>query len=140
MAVHAFIAGFLALQLVLVVTCYARDAKFFGWQMFSHGLLYRLTFSGVRSDGTREALPVERVRVLFTDRATRAWLGTPGRYRLFSRGDRFLLDQARRLPMFFCERLGDIGYSRIEVTIEHRRADEPSLRRDAFEAVCRPRA
>ena len=137
LAAHGFILGYLALQLLLVVTCYARDAKFFGWQMFSHGFLYRLAFQGVRGDGAREPLPAERVQALFTDRATRSWLGTAGRYRVFSRGDRFLLTEAQRLPAFFCQRLADLRYDRMEVAIEHRTAADSAMRRDVFSAACR---
>lgn len=136
LAAHVFIVGFLAAQVTLIVTCYAREAKFFGWQMFSHGVLYRLAFHGVRPGGAREPLPTERTKALFLDGATRHWIGTTDRPRVFSRGDRFLLAEVRRLPAFFCGRLADLRYDRVDVEIEYQTPQAQAPIREIFSATC----
>ena len=131
----AFIAGYLLLQAVLIVTCYARPAKFFGWQMFSFATAYRTRFAATGPDGAMQPLPREAYQPWITGRA-RLLITPTDSYRIYNRGQEFLLGQISRVPGFLCGKLAPQGYRAVEVTVEYQDASAPAISRETFRAAC----
>jgi hypothetical protein len=132
---NVFIIGFLAVQLILIVTCYARDPKFFGWQMFSHGLVYRIRVDAVGADGVTRPLEAAVYRTALGRRASHH-LRTAETFHIFTRGKGFFLAEVARLPRYLCGELRAHGYRRIEVTVEHRDVTEAAAARQVFAGAC----
>ena len=132
---NLFIVGFLALQIFLSLQCYGSDAKFFGWQMFSHALVYRIRFYGVDSAGLRKPLPKDEYEHWFKG-SFRFQPLPKDRFEVFSRGREFLLKESARIPAFLCRRLGARGYQRIEVWVEDRDIFEKEMSRQSFQSSC----
>ena len=131
------VASFLLLQLGLILRCYAAEAKFFGWQMFSNATVYRTQLIGVGPDGQEAPLPPERWKPWITHRARRFVEPTDGP-KIASRGHVFLLRVLARVPPFLCSKLGPRGYRRIVVVVEHRDAMEATAMVDTLTASCAP--
>ncbi len=113
---NLFICGFLAAQVLLMTICYTREAKFFGWQMFSYGTGYRLQVFVIDREGAKQPLELAADRNAVGEFFYK-YVRPSDAPRVFSRGTRFLVSEAERLPAFLCRAVP--GYRRVEVTIPH---------------------
>lgn len=129
------IAAYLALQAWFILSCYFRDEKFFGWQMFSGQTVTRTYFYGVDRQGIKTALPESAYRPFF-----QGWAGEffvpEDRARLFGRGEKFFLKEFERIPAFLCEANKDAGYVAIEVSVEYRDIGAETMNFKSFRKVC----
>ena len=131
---NAFIVACVAIQLVLLVSCYWREAKFFGWQMFSRPVVYEIRVETVDAEGVWRRIDPAIYRPRLSGFAHGDL--SPRGQRIFMRGRDFLLGELRRLPEFLCqfEPLG--GPARVELTVVHRDVIERAARRDRFGSAC----
>jgi len=131
-----FILGFLSLQIFLIARCYFTPQKYFGWQMFSDPVLYRVEFYGVDGSGQKKLLSREDYRPWFRGKFPHVYSLPAGRYRTFHRGKEFLIEKFSHYPKFLCGKLKDKGYREIELTVEYREAMEKQMSRKVFQARC----
>lgn len=127
------ILSFLVLQLTLMVRCYTQDANYFGWQMFSYGMLYRINITATTPDGHTDPLDPAAYRQAVGGYFYKFLRPTSG-YRVYGRGQRFLLSEVGRLPKFLCGTLD--SPRRIEVSIEYREPMDADFTRRVYAQDC----
>jgi hypothetical protein len=131
---NAFIVVCVTVQLVLLVSCYWRDAKFFGWQMFSRPLVYEIRVETVAADGVRTRIDPAVYRPRLSGFAHGDL--SPRGQRLFMRGREFLLGELSRLPGYLCRFEPLAAPVRVELTVVHRDVVEPGATRDTYASEC----
>ena len=131
---NAFIVVCVTVQLVLLVSCYWRDAKFFGWQMFSRPLVYEIRVETVTADGVRTRIDPAVYRPRLSGFAHGDL--SPRGQRLFMRGREFLLGELSRLPGYLCRFEPLAAPVRVELTVVHRDVVEPGASRDTYASEC----
>ena len=131
---NAFIVVCVTVQLVLLVSCYWRDAKFFGWQMFSRPVVYEIRVETVALDGQRTGIDPAIYRPRLSGFAHGDL--SPRGQRLFMRGREFLLDELSRLPGYLCRFEPLDSPARVELTVVHRDVLERAAARDTYGSTC----
>ena len=131
---NAFIVVCVAVQLILLVSCYWRDAKFFGWQMFSRPVVYEIRVEAVAATGERTRIDPAMYRPRLSGFAHGDL--SPRGQRLFMRGREFLRDELRRLPGYLCRFEPLDAPARVELTVVHRDVLERAATRDTYGSAC----
>lgn len=135
---NLFILGYLLLQAFLIVRCYFSDEKFFGWQMYSQPLVYRVRFFGTADDGLRKPLEENLYRPWFRGLSTGRFLTPSEKYRVSTRGKKFLLAEMNHVPDFLCRKLQIKGFIKIEIEADYRQAGEAKFNQESFGKECFP--
>ncbi len=134
--INLFIIGYLMLQVVLIVRCYFASEKFFGWQMYSNPLMYRTRFFGTGPDGVRIPLDKNLYHRWMNVKANGEILTPSEKYRMSSRGPKFLFAESGRIPGFLCAKLHPEGFQKIEVEMEFREGGNSAFKRTSFQKDC----
>ena len=134
--ISLFIIAFLLFQAFMIIRCYKADAKFFGWQMFSRPMVYRVEFYGMRKDGILQPLSAELYRRWMGKRGNGTFFIPSGKLGLFTRGSEYMFSELKRIPAFLCGKLAGEGFRRIELEMESRDVDESRFTRRVFRKEC----
>ena len=133
--IYLFIISFFLIHFGLIVFSYSRPEQFFGWRMFSRPVVYRIHFFGGDPQGNQHPIPPERFRFWLRDKA-RVYFTATDEFRIFSRGEQYLLNETRRLCEFLCDKLPDQSYQGIQASVEYRQAHDREMNTTLISVSC----
>ena len=104
--------------------------------MYSNPQIYRTQFFGTGPDGLKKPLEKNLYHRWMSVKANGEILTPSEKYRMSSRGAKFLLSEFSRIPDFLCGKLRPDGFRKIEVEIESREGSESAFKHASFQRDC----